>query len=161
MIKLFFMDVDGTLTDGKIYMGAAGELMKAFHVKDGHAIKNLLPQYHMTPVIITGRASEIVTSRAQELNIGEIYQGVDNKLEVMLGIVEKYHYSLEDAAYIGDDIGDLPCMLQCGLSACPSDAADELLAAADYVCAKRGGEGAVREFVEWLLRKESGGTFTR
>lgn len=155
MIKLLFMDVDGTLTDGKIYIGAAGEFMKAFHVKDGHAIKKLLPSYHIIPVLITGRTSEMVMRRAQELDIGEIYQGIDNKLEVMLDIVDKYHCKLEDAAYIGDDIVDLPCMSQCGLSGCPSDAADELLAVADYVCAKRGGEGAVREFVEWLLRKES------
>ena len=151
-IKILFMDVDGTMTDGKIYIGENGECMKAFSVHDGYAIANLLPKNEILPVIITGRKSEIVQKRASELGITEIHQGVKNKLEEMKAIAKTYQATAENLAYIGDDLNDLECMEYCGVSACPADAVEEILMKVDYVCKRAGGQGAVREFIDWLLR---------
>lgn len=127
--------------------------MKAFDIKDGYGIHELLPQHEIVPVIITGRTSEIVKNRAGELGITELYQGKHEKLETMLQVLEKYHCPAEDAAYIGDDILDLPCMQVCGITGCPSDAAPEVKKICDYVCQAPGGCGAVREFIEWLIQE--------
>ena len=108
-IKMLVMDVDGTLTDGKIYMSANGELMKAFNIKDGYAIARLR-DYGTEPVIITGRSSEIVKQRCAELKIKELHQGIENKNYKLRDVCEKLHVELSQVAYIGDDINDLPCM---------------------------------------------------
>ena len=100
-IKLLVMDVDGTLTDGKIYMGENGEVMKAFDIKDGYGINEILPKLGIIPVIITGRTSKIVENRARELHITELYQGKHDKLDTMLEVMKKYHCTKENAAYIG------------------------------------------------------------
>lgn len=150
-IKLFVMDVDGTMTDGHIYIGATGEMMKAFDVKDGYAIYHMLPAHDIVPVIITGRSSEIVATRAKELKITELYQGVSDKLAVLAAVAAKYDATPDQIAYIGDDLNDLDAMSYCGLSACPADAVEEVLQAVKYVCKHNGGRGAVREFVEHVL----------
>lgn len=149
-IKLLVMDVDGTLTDGKIYMSANGELMKAFNIKDGYAIARLR-DYGIEPVIITGRSSEIVSHRCTELKLSELYQGIENKSFKLRQICQKRHVELSEVAYIGDDLNDLSCMNICGLSACPADAVMSVRDSVDYVCETKGGEGAVREFVEHIL----------
>lgn len=146
-IKMLVMDVDGTLTDGKIYMGANGELMKAFDVKDGYAIVHL-KEKGIEPVIITGRESPIVQSRAKELHITELYQGVRNKLEKLKQVADQYGLCLEEIAYIGDDLNDLDCIRVCGLTACPEDAVEEVKENVSYVCTRQGGRGAVREFID-------------
>ena len=151
-IKLFVMDVDGTLTDGHIYIGSNGELMKAFDVKDGYAIYHMLPANNITPVIITGRSSQIVSARAKELKITELHQGVSDKLAVLKEVAAKYNALPEEIAYIGDDLNDLDCMNYCGCTACPADAVDEVLETADYVCKRKGGQGAVREYVTHILK---------
>ena len=153
-IKLLVMDVDGTLTDGHIYIGAQGELMKAFDVKDGYAIAHLLPAAGIVPVIITGRRSTIVEERARELSITELHQGVGNKLACLKTVAEKYWADPAEIANIGDDLNDLDCIHFCGLTACPADAVGEVLVAADYVCTCKGGNGAVREFITWLLAQK-------
>lgn len=153
-IKLLVMDVDGTLTDGRIYVGAHGEVMKAFDVKDGYGIVNL-PKHGITPAIITGRKSEIVSARAQELGIVELHQGVLNKLQQLKMVAEKYGASPDEIAYIGDDLNDLSCIQYCGVSACPANAVPEVRSAVDYVCKYDGGRGAVREFITRLLRSET------
>ena len=150
-IKLLVMDVDGTLTDGKIYMGADGELMKAFDVKDGYAIVHILPQYGIIPVIITGRESKIVICRAKELHITELYQGVKDKLAQLEEVAEKYEVDSAEIAYIGDELNDLPCIEYCGLTACPGDAMDQVKKKVDYVCKQDGGKGAVRGFIQWIV----------
>ena len=150
-IKLFVMDVDGTLTDGHIYIGAQGELMKAFDVKDGYAIANLLPAAGIVPVIITGRRSAIVEARAQELAIEELHQGVGDKLACLKTVAVKYRACPREIAYIGDDLNDLDCIRFSGLTACPADAVPEVKAAVNYVCRCNGGSGAAREFATWLL----------
>lgn len=152
-IRLIFFDIDGTLTDGKIYVGANGEMMKAFDVKDGYAIYRMLPEHDIIPVIITGRTSEIVKRRAGELGISELYQGITDKTGTLRAVMEKYGCEMENAAYFGDDIPDLAAMEQCGLKGCPADAVAEVKNICDYICAKNGGNGAAREFIEWMLRR--------
>ena len=151
LIKALVMDVDGTMTDGKIYMSPQGECMKAFHIKDGYQIARL-GNYGITPIIITGRHSEILLQRCRELGITEVHQGVGDKLEKLIEILNGLNYSLNQTAYIGDDLNDLECMEACGLSACPADAVREIIRNVDYVCGKKGGEGAVREFIEYIIR---------
>ena len=148
-IKMLVMDVDGTLTDGKIYMGSDGEVFKAFDVKDGYAIAHL-HEVGIIPVIITGRKSKIVENRAKELNIKEVYQGVSDKVEKLKEVAKDNGVLLEEVAYIGDDLNDLDCMSICGLSACPNDAIDEVKSNVDFKCNKNGGYGAVREFIEYI-----------
>lgn len=150
---MLVMDVDGTLTDGKIYMSANGELMKAFNIKDGYAIARLR-DYEIEPVIITGRSSEIVSQRCSELKIKELHQGIENKSFKLRDICKKHHIDLSKVAYIGDDMNDLPCMKICGFSACPSDAMKPVKDCVNYICEAKGGEGAVRELIDYLLSKQ-------
>lgn len=147
---MLVMDVDGTLTDGKIYMSANGELMKAFNIKDGYAIARLR-DYGIEPVIITGRSSEIVKQRCTELKIKELHQGIENKSYMLRDVCEKLHVELGQVAYIGDDLNDLPCMKICGYSACPSDAVVQVKDSVTYVCQAKGGDGAVREFIGHII----------
>lgn len=145
------MDVDGTLTDGRIYMGATGEMIKAFDVKDGYGIVQLRKR-GIVPVIITGRNSDIVSRRAEELGITEVYLGVSDKLQKLKDIAESYNCSPDQIAYIGDDLNDLECICYCGVTACPADAVEEVKALAGYVCKNQGGRGAVREFVNCICK---------
>ena len=163
MKKFLVMDVDGTLTDGKIYMGNQGEVMKGFDIKDGCGIKDILPQYGIIPIIITARNSQSLVNRCAELGITQIYQGVRDKLGKLDNILEKKSeeddclYDYSDVAYIGDDILDLQCMepikLAGGSIGCPSNAVSEVVKISDFVSINRGGDGAVREFIEWLIRE--------
>jgi 3-deoxy-D-manno-octulosonate 8-phosphate phosphatase (KDO 8-P phosphatase) len=105
-IKMLVMDVDGTLTDGKIYVGDNGEVFKAFNVKDGYRLINI-KKYNIVPVIITGKKSEILTKRASELKIEEVHQGVDNKHRVLDEILNRYQLEFENVAYIGDDENEI------------------------------------------------------
>ncbi len=154
-IRLLVMDVDGTLTDGKIYMSSTGELMKAFNIKDGFAIARL-KEYQVEPVIITGRSSEIVRLRCEELKVRELYQGVENKSFKLRELCQKYSIELDNVAFIGDDLNDLPCIKICGFSACPADAAKEVRSQVDFICESRGGEGAVREFIDYIVSTKKG-----
>ena len=157
-IKLLVMDVDGTLTDGGIYIGVEGELMKAFNVQDGYGIAQILPKLGITPVIITGRNSKIVEHRAKEIKITHLYQGISDKLSQLKAIAAELGAEPDEVAYIGDDLNDLDCIYYCGYTACPADAVPEVQEAVDYVCKRDGGRGAVREFIGELLRNRQGGT---
>lgn len=159
-IKFLFLDVDGTLTDGKIYMGENGELFKAFDVKDGYGIAVLLPKLGITPVIITARESRIVANRCRELGIKEVHQGCNDKAGMLREIIRNFsirdgkEYTLGNAAYVGDDIPDLECMTLVkqagGIVACPADAVREVQTIANRVATKNGGDGAVREVIELI-----------
>lgn len=152
-IRFFVTDIDGTLTDGKVYMGPDGEALKAFSIKDGYAFSFLLRESGIQTVVITGRNSLIVKNRCEELGIAHVSQGVVDKLPEMVRIVGEE--SLGSCAYFGDDVLDLPCMLAIkskgGVVGCPADAVESVKAASDYVCINKAGDGAAREFVEWLL----------
>lgn len=156
-IKLLFMDIDGTLTDGKIYMSSQGELFKSFDVKDGFGIHDLLPQAGIVPVILTSRESAIVQNRCRELGIDLCYQGCRNKEAKLIELASEFGLCSDkqgiywEIAYIGDDIIDLPCMRRCGLVGCPADAVDAVKMLAHYVSTKNGGSGAAREFIEYII----------
>ena len=151
--KYLILDVDGTLTDGKIYMGQNGEVMKAFNIKDGIGIHDILIPAGIIPVIITGRSSDIVLNRCKELGITEVYQGVKNKIEKLTEITK----DLKSVAYIGDDINDLPCMKSVkeagGIIGCPADAVQKVKEISDYIFKNEGGDGAVIEFIEWIIAR--------
>lgn len=150
------MDVDGTLTDGKIYMGNNGEVMKAFSIKDGCGIHDLLIPSGITPLIITGRLSDIVANRCKEIGIEKYYQNVNDKVEKLKLFLSENQGLTCEVAYIGDDINDLPCMQFVkqggGLIGCPLDAVDKVKEISDYVSTKFGGDGAVREFIEFIVK---------
>ena len=156
-IKIMIFDVDGTLTDGKIYMSNSGELFKAFNIKDGCGIHDLLPKKEIVPVIITARSSDIVKNRCKELNISECWQGVRDKLGKMREIAEKYGIAPDEndvyreIAYVGDDIIDIKCMEHCGIIACPADAVAEVKSISNFISVYNGGDGAVREFIEQIV----------
>lgn len=164
MIKFLVMDVDGTLTDGKIYMGVDGECFKAFDIKDGYALHTLLKENGIIPVIITARRSPMVIHRCDELGVKEIHQGVMKKLDCLKGILEKYSsadqkYDLSNVAYIGDDLLDLQCMnpikIAGGSAGCPSNAVKQVISACDYVSPNKGGEGALRDYAEYLIERNN------
>ena len=153
MIKLVLLDVDGTLTDGGIYRGNNGEELKRFNVKDGYAIVNA-QKLGIEFGIITGRKSELVEIRAKELKIKYLYQGISEKTVILEEIMKKDGLSKVEIAYMGDDLNDLLIMKQVGLSGTPKDAVDEVIQVADFVSKKNGGSGAVREFIEHILKKD-------
>ncbi|MDE7298913.1 MAG: 3-deoxy-D-manno-octulosonate 8-phosphate phosphatase [Lachnospiraceae bacterium] len=158
------MYVYGTLKDVKIYMGENGELFKAFNIKDGCGIKDILPRYGIQPVIITARESKILENRCRELEITELYQGVKNKLHKLDEVINSYsieygeNLTYKNVAYIGDDISDMQCMdvikSAGGIVGCPFNAVKEVKEAADYISSQNGGEGSVREFIDWLVQME-------
>jgi len=170
-IKFLVMDVDGTLTDGKIYMGANGEAQKAFDIKDGYGIKEILPVYGIIPVIITARNSNILKHRCKELGVFELHQGVRNKIDELERILFEFSkndnctYSLKNVVYIGDDVLDIQCMKPIkesgGLTACPCNSVKEVLNNATFISTKKGGEGVVRELIDWLssIKLDNGSNF--
>ncbi len=153
MIKLVLLDVDGTLTDGGIYRGNNGEELKRFNAKDGYVIVNA-QKLGIEFGIITGRKSELVEIRSNELKIKYLYQGISEKTVILKEIMQKTELKKEEIAYMGDDLNDILIMKQSGLTGAPKDAADEVIQIADFVSEKNGGSGAVREFVEYILKKD-------
>lgn len=149
-VVILVMDVDGTLTDGAMYFGADGEVMKRFSTRDGMGI-TLLHRAGVRTAIITSETTPIVAARAAKLKIEHVVQGSRNKKRSIAELAEKLGTELEKIAYIGDDINDADPMRLCGVSACPADAADSILRIADFVCSNSGGNGAVREFAETIL----------
>ena len=157
-IKYLVMDVDGTLTDGRIYMGPEGEAFKAFNIKDGYGIHDIAMPNGIIPVIITGRYSRITENRCKELGIDELHQSVSDKNSKLMEVLERYKGELAQVAYIGDDLNDLEVMQiikrEGGLIGCPANAVIEIREISDFVAPKNGGDGAVREFVEWIIKNE-------
>ena len=149
-IRLLALDVDGVLTDGRIYYGNDGEELKSFSIKDGLGIK-LLQRGGVEVVIITGRNSNIVARRAGELGISEVIQGREDKLSALREICQTRSLELEHCAYMGDDLPDLGAVRAAGIGMAPADAVAQLLAAADWVSTLNGGAGAVRQACEKLL----------
>lgn len=149
-IRLFAMDVDGTLTDGKIYISDSGEAMKAFSPKDGLGIK-LLMKHGIIPAIITGRTSKIVENRCKEIGIQVLYQGITDKAATLRDIMAHYELAPEQVAYIGDDMNDLSAMETAGVTFAPADCARQLVPYVDILLTKKAGESPVREAIDRIL----------
>lgn len=153
-IKLLVCDVDGVFSDGRIYLGNDGEELKAFHTKDGLGIKSL-GQSGVDVAIITGRTSAIVKNRMTSLNVKHIIQGQENKLPALLDLVKKLNLTLEQVAYIGDDVPDIACIKMVGLGIAVQDAHPLTLQAADYATFVNGGFGAVRETCDLIMQSQN------
>jgi len=150
-IKLLILDVDGVLTDGSIILDSNGNELKSFHVRDGHGIK-MLERAGIKTAIITGRKSRVVELRARELGISEVHQRVFKKSEVYEELLNKYKLNDENVAFMGDDIVDQEIIKRVGLSAAPADAEEDVKSIVDFVTTRRGGRGAVREFIDIILK---------
>jgi 3-deoxy-D-manno-octulosonate 8-phosphate phosphatase (KDO 8-P phosphatase) len=144
------MDVDGVLTDAGMYYSESGDELKKFNTRDGMGIK-LLQAAGFVTAFITKEKTAIVERRGQKLAVPEVHQGIDDKLTVLTRLARKYGLTLEQVAYIGDDVNDLETLRAVGFSAAPVDAMPVVLQVVHYVCAKKGGEGAVRELADLLL----------
>jgi len=151
-IQVLIMDVDGVLTDGGIIRDDAGQQIKRFHVRDGSGIV-AWRRLNRHVALITGKESMVVQHRADELGIQYVYQNVSNKLETYQDLLGQLGFSDAQAAYIGDDLPDLPVMRRCGCPIAVADAAEEVRAAAHYITKYPGGYGAVRDAIEWLCKQ--------
>ena len=152
-IRLAIFDVDGVLTDGRLYLSDSGEEMKAFDTQDGHGMK-MLQACGVSIAIITGRNSRCVELRAKNLGIPLLFQGVSDKLSVYRDLLASLGLDPAETAYMGDDLVDLPVLRRCGFALAVPDAPDIVRQHAHYVTRKRGGRGAVREACEFLMRMQ-------
>ena len=150
-IRLFATDVDGVLTDAGMYYSETGDEWKKFNTRDGMGIK-LLQRAGIITAIVTQERTKLVARRAEKLAIPELHQGVMDKLAVIREMAARHGLSLEQVAYIGDDVNDLEALKAVGFSASPADGLPNIVTAVDYVCRKKGGEGAVREIIEMILK---------
>jgi 3-deoxy-D-manno-octulosonate 8-phosphate phosphatase (KDO 8-P phosphatase) len=148
--RLLALDVDGVLTDGAIYYSNTGDEVKAFNIKDGLGIK-LLSQSGVKVAIITGRQSDIVARRAQELGIEDVVQGREDKYQALLELCKHHGIGIEECAYMGDDLPDLGAIVKAGLGLTVADAVSAVREAADWVSTHGGGCGAVREACDLIL----------
>lgn len=149
-VKLVAMDVDGVLTDGGMYYSEDGEVMKKFNTRDGMGI-GLLRENGIMSAIITQEESEIVLKRAEKLKVEHVYIGIQDKCQVMRDLVEQLNIGYDEVAYIGDDLNDLNVIKMVGLSFAPSDAVPEVKRVVKHVLSRKGGEGAVREAIDFIL----------
>lgn len=149
-VQMLVLDVDGVLTEGRLFYGARGEVLKAFHVRDGYGIKQVAAA-GITVAIISGRKSAAVARRARELGIRHVTQGANDKLAALAKLARSRKIDLEHVACVGDDTPDAPILEAAGLGVAVADAHPDALAAADLVTSKGGGQGAVREVCDWLI----------
>lgn len=149
-VALVVLDVDGVLTDGRLWFGAQGETLKAFHVRDGHGIKSLVAA-GVGVAVISGRRSAAVTARMRELGVADVAQGVADKARALAELLKRNAIDARRVACLVDDTPDLGLMAAVGLPAAVADAHPDVIAAAKHVTRAPGGHGAVREFCDYLL----------
>ena len=152
-IRLVVLDVDGVLTDGRIVLHSDGTESNFFHVRDGAGIKFLL-RAGLEVAFLSGRSSPLVVNRAREAGVKEVIQGAKQKLEPFLELLERKRLSLKEACYFGDDLVDLPILRRVGVSATVPEAPLEVKRVCKFVSRHAGGQGAVRELAEKLLRAQ-------
>lgn len=150
-IQLLVLDVDGVLTDGRLFIHSDGGETKCFHILDGHGIR-MWQRAGLKVALLSGRASEATSRRARELEIPYVIQDCRFKLPALEQLLAELGLSPEKVAYVGDDLMDLPIVRYVGFGAAVANAVDELKECADYVTVRRGGEGAVREVIEHILK---------
>ena len=149
-LRAAIFDVDGVLTDGRLFIGESGEVFKAFSVLDGHGLK-LLGQVGITPLIITGRDSPAVRRRVADLGLPHAVYGASDKLAAATPLLQSLNLSWPEVAVIGDDWPDLPLLMRAGFACAPANAHVEVKAVVQHITSQRGGEGAAREFCDLLL----------
>ncbi len=152
-IKLAVFDVDGVLTDGKLILGESGNEYKSFHVRDGHGLVMLL-ESGCKIAVITARSSKIVAERMASLGIEYVYQGEKDKGARLMQLIDELGLQREQVAYVGDDVIDLPAMIKVGLPIAVADARPEVKENADWITEERGGQGAVREVCELIMKAQ-------
>ncbi|HUJ88174.1 MAG TPA: HAD family hydrolase [Burkholderiales bacterium] len=150
-VRLMIFDVDGVLTDGRLWYGPAGEALKAFHTLDGHGIK-MLAQSGVVPAILSGRRSQAVAQRAAELGVEHVLQGIEDKRSAYAALLAQLGMQAEATGYAGDDVMDLPVLVRCGLACAPREAPQSVRQRVHYVCESPAGAGAVREICEFVMR---------
>jgi len=155
-LKLLILDVDGVLTDGRLFFDGNGEEYKCFHARDGHGIK-LLRETGVEVAVISGRKSKSVALRMKSLGVEYVYQGHENKVSAFNEIIESMGIRPDQAAHMGDDLLDLPLMVRAGLSIAVNDANDSVKEYADWCTKTTGGLGAVREVCDFIMQAQ--GTF--
>ncbi len=154
-IRLLLLDVDGVLTDGRLYFGARGEALKVFHVRDGHGIK-LLMAAGVAVGAVSGRRSAAVAARMRELGVPHVIQACSDKVAALHRLTRRLGFSPLECACICDDTPDLPLMTAVGMAAAVADAHPVVLSAAHWVSRAAGGQGAVRELCDAILRARAG-----
>ena len=152
-IKLLILDVDGVLTDGKLYISDKGVETKSFHVRDGIGLKLLLDN-EIDIAIISGRKSQATTKRLRDIGIKHAYYGIADKIKPFDELKKKLHLKNENIAYVGDDLPDLSVMQKVGFSIAVANSTSEILKVADYITKAKGGDGAVREACEIILNSK-------
>lgn len=155
-IRLVVLDVDGTMTDGRLYYGAEGEALKAFDVRDGHGLRLLSMHGGVKLAVLTGRRAELVLQRCRELSIDHVVGQSRAKGAALDKICADLGVPAGEAAFMGDDVNDLPALRKVALSCAPADAAPEVLREVSWVSRRPGGRGAVRELCEVLLAAKVG-----
>lgn len=152
-VRLAIFDIDGVLTDGRLYFGAGGETLKVFHTLDGHGLK-MLAMGGIATGLLSGRNSEAAAARARELRIPHVMLGVEDKLDRFDALCAELRLDASQCAFVGDDLPDLPVMQRCGLAVAVANAVQEVKAVSHMVTDAAGGHGAVREFCDFLLRAQ-------
>ena len=153
-VKLMIFDVDGVLTDGRLYLSDSGEEIKAFSTRDGQGI-TLLRESGITVGVITARSSRVVERRARELGIELLRQGASDKAGVFAELLSGQNLQASEAGYMGDDLADLPVLIRCGFAATVPSAPEVVRSRAHYVAQAAGGEGAAREVCEFILMAQN------
>lgn len=154
MIKLIVLDVDGTLTDGKIIYSNNGDELKSFDVSDGLAIATWTKKLGLKAAIITGRTSQVVERRAKDLKIEHLYQGTHKKAEILENILKEEGITWAEVAAIGDDLNDYKMLKKAGLSFTPANGSKYLDNIINVRCKNVGGSGAVREMIEYIIKED-------
>ena len=152
-VRLVIFDVDGVLTDGRLWYGPGGEELKAFHAFDGHGV-HLLRMARLDTAILSGRESQAVAERARELGIKHVVQGASDKLAAFQRLVRRLKVKQAHVAYMGDDVVDLPVLTRCGFACAPHEATEDVRRRAHYIASAPAGRGAAREVCEFILEAQ-------
>ena len=152
-VRLVIFDVDGVLTDGKLWYGPGGEELKSFHAFDGHGV-HLLRMGGLKTALITGRESAAVSERARELGIEHVMQGIGDKQKAFRALLRRLRLKQQATAYMGDDLVDLPVLKRCGFACAPREAPEEVRQRVHYIASAPAGHGAAREVCEFILEAQ-------
>jgi 3-deoxy-D-manno-octulosonate 8-phosphate phosphatase (KDO 8-P phosphatase) len=152
-VRILVMDIDGVLTDGRIIYGNYGDELKNFDVNDGLGV-TLARRAGFKTVILTAKASRVVTKRARDLKIDKVYHNFHYKIKALDKIKKRFKCEDQEICFIGDDVIDIPVLKRIGLAVCPPNAMDEVKPYAHFITEKKGGRGAVREVCDFLLKAQ-------